>query len=381
MVITRKIEVYISEADKDRKKEFIQTVYDWSYLIRKAANMIVAHKFVQQNVRDFVYIKDDIQDKFYVSDILKEGKGMSEQNVTYKVVSEMLKGKVPSDMYTSLNQAVAKTFKETLPEIQKGKASVRSYKDTIPMPFSAKAISNIHKAEDGHFYFTLFGIPFACRLGRDRSNNEAVIDRCLGGEYKICTSSLQVDRKRNKMFLLLCVDIPKREVELNKDKVLFAYLDVMTPIVCSTDVKAKQGYDSGLKWFTIGTREEFLYRRMQIQEAVRRCQINNKYSKGGHGRKKKCQAIERWHEVEKNYCQTKMHMYSRMLVDLAVKNKCGQIVLLNQKPREDVAKEQNEQGNNFVLRNWGYFGLKEKIAYKARMYGIEMKEEKAQESA
>ena len=373
MVVTRKIEVYVSEQDKDLKKGFYETIYNWSSLVRKAANIIVAHKYVQQNVRDFVYIKDDIQDKFYVKDILKEGKGMSEQNITYRIVSDILKGKVPSDIYTCLNQAVCKTFKETLSDILKGKASVRSYKENIPMPFSAKSISNIHKEDDGHFYFTLFGIPFACRLGRDRSNNEVVIDRCINGEYQICSSSLQVDRKKNKLFLLLCVDMPMKEVKLDKDKVLFAYLDVMTPIVCSTDVRAKNGYDSGLKWFTIGTKEEFLYRRTQIQEAVRRCQINNRYSKGGHGRKKKCQAIERWHEVEKNYCNTKMHMYSKMLVDIAVKNKCGQIMLLDQKPREDKAKEDNMRGDNFVLRNWGYYGLKEKIAYKSKMYGIELK--------
>ena len=51
---------------------------------------------------------------------------------------------------------------------------------------------------------------------------------------------------------------------------------------------------------------------------------------GGKGRKKKCQAIERWHEKEKNYVDTKLHIYSRMLVDMAVKHKCGKIVLMNQ---------------------------------------------------
>ena len=67
-------------------------------------------------------------------------------------------------------------------------------------------------------------------------------------------------------------------------------------------------------------------------------------------------------------------MYSRMLVDMAIKNKCGQIVLLNQKEREDKAKEDNMNGDNFVLRNWGYYGLKDKISYKCKMVGIEMKE-------
>ena len=65
-------------------------------------------------------------------------------------------------------------------------------------------------------------------------------------------------------------------------------------------------------------------------------------------------------------------MYSRMLVDLAIKNKCANIVLLNQKEREDKAKEDLERGNDFVLRNWGYFGLKQKITYKADMVGIKV---------
>jgi hypothetical protein len=59
-----------------------------------------------------------------------------------------------------------------------------------------------------------------------------------------------------------------------------------------------------------------------------------------------------------------------MLVDLAVKNKCSEIVLLDQKRREDEAKEDNESGEPFVLRNWSYFGLESKIDYKAKMSGI-----------
>ena len=144
---------------------------------------------------------------------------------------------------------------------------------------------------------------------------------------------------------------------------------------CTTDVKAAKEYDSGMKWFEIGTKEEFLYRRRQIQELVRRCQINNKYSTGGKGRKKKCQALEHWHEKELNYVGTKLHMYSRMLVDVAMKHKCGKIVLVNQKEREEKAKEENMRGEPFLLRNWSYYGLKDKIKYKSRMVGIEVTEE------
>lgn len=375
MIITRKIQVYVSESDAAQKKDYIHTIYGWRDLVRRTANMIVAHKFVQQQVRDFVYIKDEIKDKFYIKNILKEGKGMSEQNTTYRVASDMLKGKVPADIYSCLNQAVANTFKETVKDINTGKASVRSYKNNIPIPFSAKAISNIHwNNEDKRFYFTLFGIPFGCALGRDRSNNQSVIEKCINGEYKICSSSIQIDDKKKKMFLLFCVDIPKKEVQMVEGKKMYAFLGVMNPIVCTTEVNAKNEYDSGMKVFEIGTKEEFNHRRLQIQEAVKRCQVNNRYSVGGKGRKRKCQAIDRFRNKETNYVDTKLHTYSRMLVDMAIKHKCSEIVLMSQKKREDEAKSGNENGDNYVLRNWSYFGLKTKIEYKAKSCGIKVTE-------
>lgn len=376
MVITRKIQIYVN-AEAEERKQMLHQIYEWRDYVRRAANAIVAHKFVQQNVRDFVYFTDEIQDKFHIKDCLKQGKGMSEQNTTYRICSAMMKGKVPADVFSSLNQAVANTFKETLPDILKGKASVRSYKNNIPIPFSGKAISNIHYDEGTkRFEFTLFKIPFACALGRDRSNNQDVIERCIKGEYKICGSSIQIDDTRKKMFLLLCVDIPKKQYTPIEGKRIFAFLGVMNPITYAVAIKAKQEYDSGMRVFNIGTAEEFNHRRRQIQEAVKRCQINNRYSVGGHGRKRKNKAIECWHGKENNYVDTKLHTYTRMLVDAAVKHRCSEIVLMRQTHREDEAKEENAEGDNFVLRNWSYFGLKRKLEYKAKRYGIKIVEEK-----
>ena len=95
----------------------------------------------------------------------------------------------------------------------------------------------------------------------------------------------------------------------------------------------------------------------------------SRYSVGGKGRKRKTQAIDRFHEKEKKYIDTKLHTYSRMLVDMAIKNECGVINLINQKEKELEAKE-----NEFILRNWSYYGLKTKIEYKAKMCGIEVRE-------
>lgn len=375
MIITRKIQIYVSEEDKDLRKELVHTVYEWRDLVRRAANTVVAHKFTQENIKDFVYIKDEIKEKFYVKDILKEGKGMSEQNTTYRVLSDMLKGKVPSDIYTCLNQAVANTYKETRKDIYTGRASLRSYRNNIPIPFSAKSVSNLAwNNDEKRFFFNLFGITFATALGRDRSNNKVIIERVLSGEYKMCSSSIQIDDSRKKMFLLLCVDIPQKEVTLKPGKKLYAFLGVFNPIICTTEITDSLDAkgDSAYRVWEIGTEEEFNHRRRQIQEAVKRCQINNRYCVGGKGRKKKNKALDRYHDKEKNYVDTKLHTYSRMLVDMAVKHECSEIVLKKQIEREDKAKEDNKNGKPFVLRNWSYYGLKDKIQYKSKMYGIKL---------
>ena len=51
-------------------------------------------------------------------------------------------------------------------------------------------------------------------------------------------------------------------------------------------------------------------------------------------------------------------------------------MLMNQAHREEKAKQENSEGDNFMLRNWSYYGLKQKIEYKAKMVGIIIKDEK-----
>jgi hypothetical protein len=375
MIITRKIQIYVAEQDRDAKKEYIHTLYTWRDSVRRAANIVVAHKFCQENIKDFVYIKDEIKEKFYIKDILNEGKGNSEQNTTYRVLSELLKGKVPADIYSCLNQIVVNTYKETRKDMYTGKASLRTYKNNIPIPFSAKALN--FKWSDKRYEFTLFGIPMATRLGADLSNNKHIIERCLdtNSEYKLCSSSIQINDKLGKMFLLMCVDIPKQKVRLDKDKCLYAMLSVEKPIVFRISESADEKIDTTLaafaadKMFSIGDKEEFLYRRLQIQAALHRAQIAARYNKGGKGRKRKLQSTEHFFEKEKGYVDSRLHLYSKMLIDHAIRSRCAKIILINQKQNEEEAKN-----TPFLLRNWSYYGLIQKITYKAAKYNIIVEE-------
>lgn len=379
MIITRRIEVFICEDDKDLRKEYYDKLYKIRDIARDAANAATSHLFMLDN--SIPYLDDDT--KKNITYIGTTGKQASKQNTCYCVMSKLFKETMPGimDMLSNLAQTVRKNYEE---DRKQGmwKRSLRSYKENLPIPYQRKSFTNFGFREytDGEgntktgCFFKLANIPFQMKFGRDRSGNRLIVERVLSGEYKMATSSIKVDGK--KVYLLLCVNIPQQEVKLTDGKKMFAFLGVLNPIICTTDVKAYKEYDSGMKVFEIGTKEEFNYRRRQIQETVKRCQINNKYSVGSKGRKKKCKAIERWHDKENNYVDTKLHTYSRLLVDLAVKHKCSEIVLMKEIHREDKAKDENAKGDNFVLRNWTYYGLKEKIGYKCKKYGIKLSVEK-----
>lgn len=373
MIITRKIQIFIPESDKDLRKAYYEKLYAIRNTTVKIANMTVSHLFAIDNTMP--YLSDE--DKEKIEFLGTKGQKATKGNAPYVVASNLFKGQVSMSMVSCVLQEVQKMYQD---DRKKGmwNKSLRSYKGNMPIPNKVNEYRNLrfedYTTSDGETrqgcFFTCMNIPFQMKFGRDRSGNRLIVERVINGEYKMCTSSIQVDG--SKCFLLLCVDIPQKQVTLDEKKTMYAYLGVFNPVICTCDVRAAKEYDSGYKWFEIGTKEEFNYRRRQIQEAVHRCQINNKYSVGGKGRKRKCQALDRYNKKELNYVSTKLHIYSRMLVDLAIKHKCGNIVLMHQTPREEKAKEDNQNGEPFVLRNWSYYGLKDKIAYKCKMVGIKM---------
>ena len=104
--------------------------------------------------------------------------------------------------------------------------------------------------------------------------------------------------------------------------------------------------------------------------------MEQKWSNGGHGRRQKMKATERYHKKEVNYIGTKLHVYSRAIINEAIRHKCGNVVLVGQLKKEDEAKEQFRNGDPYLLRNWSYYGFKDKIAYKAKMAGIKLTVEK-----
>lgn len=399
MVITRKIEIFVCEEDKELRKEYYKKLYDNRDIAVKVANMCASHMFMLDHSLPYLN-QEDYENLTFLG---VKGDKSTRKNAPYVAASEAFKGVADMGMVSCVIQNVRKVYQHDRKQGMWNR-SLRSYKSNMPVPYGpdrfinlrfVKCVNQNGKEYDGCF-FTLMGVPFQMRFGRDRSGNKVCIQRILeqqkfdltaGKEgsptgYKMSTSSIAFDKKfnpsknkdENKIFLYLCVDIPPQTPKVNPKKVLFAYLGLAHPIQCYVNSKCDDILSNEAEWISIGTAEEFTYRRAQIQAAIRRCQINCKYSKGGKGRKRKLQALERFHDKEKNYIDTKLHCYSRELVNLAVSHGCGTVFLVNQKEREDKAKSDNKKGKPTVLRNWSYFGLKEKISYKCKMAGIKLQD-------
>tara|TARA_R110002033_G_scaffold168313_2_gene208036 strand:- start:206 stop:766 length:561 start_codon:yes stop_codon:yes gene_type:complete len=182
-----------------------------------------------------------------------------------------------------------------------------------------------------------------------------LLEQVIKGKTKLCTSRIQL--KDGKIFWLPIFEIEKEKNILKPEVIAEASLSLEYPLVVKIG-KAK---------LSIGTKEEFLYRRLAIQAARKRAQVGATYTKSGKGRKRKLKAVDRLSKTESNYVSHRIHVYSRRLIDFCTKHHAGTLILLNQEDKIGIAKE-----DGFVLRNWSYHELMTKIKYKAEKAGIEV---------
>ncbi|MFI8379045.1 hypothetical protein [Leeuwenhoekiella sp. NPDC079379] len=355
--LTRKIQLHIDLPDYEERKEAIAKLYDWQYCCFKASNIIVTHLYVQEMIKEFFYLTEEIQYK--LADVKKHENGIinrSRLNSTYRVLSDRFKGQIPTKILTNLNQNIERSFIKNRPKYWSGERALENFKKNNGFPFTSESISGFKYDEDRKvFCFRLFTIPFCTYLGKDFTDKLSLLHRFIKGETRLRTSEIRL--KDGKIFWYAVFDVEQEQHALKPQVIAEASLSLEYPI----SVKV------GRSRMNIGTKEEFLYRRLAIQAARKRAIAGSVYSRGGHGRKRKLKAADPFKEKEKNYVNQRLHIYSRKLIDFCVKHQAGTLMLVDQEAKIEAAKEQH-----FVLRNWSYYELTQKIAYKAEKAGIEL---------
>jgi len=356
MTLTRKIEIFISEDDNELRKQCYRQVFNWRHLVVNGANELLSYLYSIERLKYYKFLNDNSKIELGITGA--SGKPVKENSASYVLLSERMKGRIPMDILNCVQRLAVKKYLSIKSEIFKGNSALFTYKNNTPIPFSSRSMKHLSLNEElNRYFFSLFGIRFGIILGRDRSNNKRVIDNCISGDYDLCESAILIDDAKRKLYLILNYAAPPNPVTFDEDRYVEAMLSIDIPITATFNGETKM----------IGNKDEYLHRRLQIQAAIKRAQINSRYSEGGKGRKRKLQAVSRFHNKEKDYIKTRIHTYSKMLVDYAIENKCKTINLVNLTEKENEAKK-----NPFLLRNWSYYGLRKNIEYKANLYGIKV---------
>ena len=408
--ITRKIEVHLhrhgdSEEAVQRYKDEYRIWNDINENLYKAANRIVSHcffndayeyrlklhsprfkeietllKFSKRNkltAEDIKSLKDERKMLFanfkkqrqtFLRGGVEEGSN-PEQNSTYRVVSNEFLDVIPSNILTNLNQNISSTYKAYTLEVERGDRTLPNFKRGIPVPFSIKESGELmlKKREDGSVYIRFpKGLEWDLNFGRDRSNNREIVDRVLSGQYEVGNSTIQ-EGKNGKIFLLLVVKIPKDNKTLNPNRIVGVDLGINTPLYAALN-------DNEYGGFSIGSRDQFLKVRMRMAAQKRELQRNlRNTTNGGHGRKQKLQALDRLEGKERNWVHLQNHIFSKSIIDFALKNNAGVIQMERLTGFGRDKNDEVDDGFKFILRYWSFFELQTMIEYKATAAGIEVK--------
>lgn len=305
----------------------------------------------------------------------------------YKIFSEDLCVKYPelrelkiSAIASGITKEVSDKIKSEYYDYINGKKTIPSYKSGFPMyiPRARK------KDEDSGNYVSIgmltnpknvdniFTTPlgkFKLNFGRDRSNNKSIIDKCKTREYDLLDSTIQYDKRKNKLFLLAVIKIPVQGTALDESKYVGVDLGINCPITASVygDDNLVNNHDK--LYITdsifIGSRDMFLVERLKMSKTRQSIQKSLKYTKGGHGRKRKLQFLDNLRIKEKNWVKTVNHKFSKELIDFTLKHNVKNIVLENLSGFNDTDKNKT-----FIGRYWSYFELQTMISNKAKKYDI-----------
>lgn len=348
MITVRKLKLTIIGTDEERAEGY-KFIRDSQYAQYQGLNLAMS-------ILSSAYLESNRDIK---SDIFKEAqKSLTNSNPIFDNIGFG----TGIDTKSAITQRVKKDFKTSLKNgLAKGERTITNYKRDYPLLTRGRDLKFQYKDDDIIIKW-VNKIQFKVVLGSGKIKENKIelqhtLHKIIDKEYKVGQSSLQFDRNNN-LILNLNLDIPYNpKNETVEGRTLGVDLGIKYPAyMCLNDDTYKREH--------IGSIDDFLRIREQMQDRRRKLQHDLKFIKGGKGRKKKTQALDRLRDKEKNFATTYNHMISKNVVEFAKKNQCEYI---------NMEKLTKDGFNNKILRNWSYYQLQQYIEYKAEREGIQVR--------
>lgn len=349
MISVRKLKLTIIGTDEERKEKY-KFIRDSQYSQYQGLNLLMG----------------ELASAYYKAnrDIKSEEYKLAKKNITNSnPLLKEIKFGTGIDSASLVTQRVKKDFDVCIKNgLARGERTITNYKRTFPLLTRGRDLKFKYNDNNEIVIDWVHKIKFKVVLG-ERVNENTIelrhtLNKIIDKEYKVNESSLMFDNKNN-LILNLNLKIPDKEnnYEPIKNRTLGVDLGIKYPVyMCLSDNTYVRQH--------IGSINDFLRVRQQMQERRKKLQESLKLTNGGKGKKKKLQALNKLQANEKNFVQTYSHVLSKRIVEFAKKNKCEYIHL------EKIDKNGI---SNKILRNWSYYQLQTYIEYKAKREGIKVR--------
>lgn len=200
-------------------------------------------------------------------------------------------------------------------------------------------------------------------------HEKSVLYKILSGEYKQCSSMINISKRKGKIELSISYKFKKEKItEYDKNRILGIDLGIVNVATMSIYDINKDSFDyMGYKEGVIPGDELDTYRKKMYNMRRKLSSARKVAGKGtsGHGRNTRLAKLNDLRDKAHNFSDLYNHKVSKYIVSLAKKRNCGVIQM------EDLSKATQDVTDR-MLKEWSYYDLQTKIEYKAKMEGIKV---------
>ena len=344
----------------DSWEELNQVLRDLQYDTRKVMNKTI------QLCWEYHNFSSDYKAKYGMYPDMKEVLGYKMFN---GYCSQRLKDefyRIPSNIRDTTIMDTTKKWKNDLKEVMLGDRSIASFRKDVPIDLHNRSIKIIKNDNDYVARLGLLSTEYKKELNKKKgyydvvisakdNTQKVILDRILNGEYKASASKMIYHKK--KWFINLAYKFEQFESILDENTIMGIDMGIVNPIYMAFNnslhrYKVKGGEIEKARRTIEKEKNEMHHQAMYCGEGRR-----------GHGTKTRIKAVHKKRNKVSNFRDTFNHKYSKYVVDMAMKHKCGTIQMENLK---------GINTDSTFLKNWTYFDLQQKIEYKAKALGIKV---------
>lgn len=272
-----------------------------------------------------------------------------------------------NNVAATANETYSK-FNKDKKEIFRGDATVQNFKYGQPVNVKNKNIF-LSKDDGGKYLVTVNIISKKRQKEYDLSNGKisfqvtigsnnslrSIFEKCLSGEYDICSSKITKDNK--EMFFMLSYRLSKEKPILDGNRIMGIDLGICYPAYMAVNFDSK--YESYISDDTIIPHKIRLEKELSASQSARKFALQGNK---GHGYKKVHTEYYKYSNKASNFSKRKNDEYSSYIIKQALKMRCGVIQMEDLKGISDTSST--------FLKSWTYYDLQQKISNKSAENGI-----------